>query len=136
MLKIFSPAALQNNCKISSIDAVNDKKFSLERRRENFDHLQCLHKRFLQQFGSEFFDTLQCLKRFYNDFEAPHAKIITIYSTYIRYFEAIWSAAGEKIFTIYSAHIRDYNDFGAPQARKFWEFTEILQQFWRRIVDF
>ena len=47
----------------------------------------------------EFFCNLQRLyKRFYNDFEAPQAKILTICSAYIRDSTTIWSAAGEKFF--------------------------------------
>ena len=65
---------------------------------------------------------------------ATGEKILVNYTAYIRDLQWFWSAAGEKILASYTAYIGIYSDFGAPQARKFWQLTPptqgILKLFW------
>ena len=65
---------------------------------------------------------------------AADEKILASYTAYIRDLQWFWSAAGEKILASYTAYIGIYSDFGAPQARKFWQLTPptqgILKLFW------
>ena len=42
-----------------------------------------------------------------------------------------WSAAGEKILAICTTYTKDFHRFGAPQARKFWQFAPLTKDFHR-----